>query len=380
MKTNTNTPQHESNDSRSRRRWVLAAALGAMIPIAGQIPTIQADEPFGHHTQYYEDDAWWDVSEWFDGNDYNPTDEAIGRWDDELYDTPDALTSTDRDNDTAPLRFDFGFFSDSNDDDNWFFDYYDSGYSDHGDYDNDGYYDYFATYYDYDADGVMDSVAEYADKDRDGVYEFHNFVAFSNSNSQQDRESEARSRDEQKTHSSRVVERQGSIQLVKKVKTPRGKNLVVAIGEGNQGDRLLVDLGRADQFDAEIKKGDEVQVKGAMFKVGDKSVLLASTATLHGQQQSIDRSGRKFTGKVDDMMTAQIRGNKHELAKLQTDQGKKLLVDLGPQDRLKLDVKSGSEVSVSGPAIKVKDRMVLIAREVTVGDETMQIERMALKQ
>ncbi|QDV86344.1 hypothetical protein [Planctomycetes bacterium TBK1r] len=60
----TNTQRNDSNDSRERRRWVLAAALGAMIPIVGQITTIQADEPFGHHNQYYEEDAWWDVSEW----------------------------------------------------------------------------------------------------------------------------------------------------------------------------------------------------------------------------------------------------------------------------------------------------------------------------
>ncbi|WP_259635090.1 hypothetical protein [Stieleria sedimenti] len=376
---NTNTPRNDSDDSRARRRWVLAAALSAMIPIAGQIPTIQADEPFGHHTRYYEDDAWWDVSEWFDGNDYNPTDEAIGRWDDELYDTPDALTSTDRDNDLASNHSSFGFFGD-NDDDDWFFDYYDSGYSDYGDYDNDGYYDYFATYYDYDADGVMDSVAEYADKDRDGVYEFHNFVAFSNSDSEQDRESEMRSRNDQKTKSSRVVERQGVIQSIKKVKTPRGTNLVAAIGESNQGGNLLVDLGPADQFDAKVKQGEEIEVKGAMFKVGDKSILMASTATREGQQQTIDRSGREFTGTVDDMMTAKIRGKTHQLAKLKTDQGKKLLVDLGPKDRLKMDVKSGSEVTVTGPAIKVKDRSVLIARQMTIGNDTVQVERMALNQ
>jgi hypothetical protein len=35
---------------------------------------------------YYEDDAWFDISEWLDGNDYNPTDEIAGKWDDETYD------------------------------------------------------------------------------------------------------------------------------------------------------------------------------------------------------------------------------------------------------------------------------------------------------
>jgi len=46
-----------------------------------------------------EDDAWYDISEWFDGNDYNPTDEAIGRWDDEIFSYEDARTSSDSDND-----------------------------------------------------------------------------------------------------------------------------------------------------------------------------------------------------------------------------------------------------------------------------------------
>ena len=63
--------------TKRNKRMMLAAAIGAAM--AFPVATLQADDEFGDNTPYYEDDAWYDVSEWFDGNDYNPTDEAIGR-------------------------------------------------------------------------------------------------------------------------------------------------------------------------------------------------------------------------------------------------------------------------------------------------------------
>ncbi len=68
----------------------------------------------------------------------------------------------------------------------------------------------------------------------------------------------------------------------------------------------------------------------------------------------------------------------HQFAKVKTDKGKHLLVDMGPQDKLKLDVQKGNKLTVVGPAVKVKDRLLLIAREVTLGDETNKIQRVAL--
>lgn len=66
-----------------KKRMMLAAALSAAVALP--ITCVRADNEFGANTPFYEDDAWYDVSEWFDGNDYNPTDEAIGRWDDEVF-------------------------------------------------------------------------------------------------------------------------------------------------------------------------------------------------------------------------------------------------------------------------------------------------------
>jgi len=69
---------------------------------------------------HYEDDAWYDISEWMDGNDYNPTDESVWRWDDEVYNAHED-TSDDWDNDV------YGY-DDDNTSDRWFYDYYDDNY------------------------------------------------------------------------------------------------------------------------------------------------------------------------------------------------------------------------------------------------------------
>jgi hypothetical protein len=62
------------------------------------VTILAADNEFGSNTSYYEDDGWLDVTEWFDANDYNPTDEKLGRWDDEAYQA-DKDTGTDVDSD-----------------------------------------------------------------------------------------------------------------------------------------------------------------------------------------------------------------------------------------------------------------------------------------
>lgn len=92
-------------------------------------------------------------------------------------------------------------------------------------------------------------------------------------------------------------------------------------------------------------------------------------------KETINRRGRKFTGTVSDLITMQVRGNTHQMAKIMTDAGKKMLVDMGPQQNLKVDITQGSTVSVTGPAVKVNDRLMLVAREVTLGGNTNEIKR-----
>ncbi|QDV69240.1 hypothetical protein Poly24_29550 [Rosistilla carotiformis] len=366
-----------------RRRWVLALAIGTFTPFAVAPQVRAADQEFGDNTPYYEDDAWYDVSEWFDGNDYNPTDEAIGRWDDETYDAADARTSSDQDNDIDWSTNSHGYYDDQFADNDWFYDYYDSGYQDASDYDRDGYFDYTAAYFDHDNDGVYDAFAEYSDTDSDGVYETYNYVGFTKSDAdnaaKQDRQSRNKAQDEQKSKRSKVVKRSGEVKAAKEVKTPQGTNIVVVLKDSKKGENVIVDLGPADQIDKMPRLGQDLQAEGAPMTVGEKRFLIACKLTTDGKERSIDRSGRKFSGTVSDIKTVDVRGKTHQLAKLKTDGDKKLLVDMGPKDDLPFDVKKDSKLTVSGPAVRVKERLMLIARNVTVDGKEHSIQRSVAK-
>src|SRR4051812_37629482 len=108
----------------TRRLFCSAAALIGgvlLLPLGPGVRPAAAAE-FGDNTPYYEDDAWYDVSEWFDGNDYNPTDEAWWRWDDETY-----QRSQDTGGDVDREHNSYGYNTKNSND--WFYDYYDYPYT-----------------------------------------------------------------------------------------------------------------------------------------------------------------------------------------------------------------------------------------------------------
>ncbi len=358
------------------RRRLLAIAIAAAVPMTA-MSTISVADEFGINTRTYEDDAWYDVSEWFDGNDYNPTDEAIGRIDDESYDSTDALTSTDADNDIDWSTSSYGYY-DGNDND-WYYDYSNYGYTDYADYNHDGYYDYTADYYDYDYDGIYDATSEYADSNHDGTYDSTNYVWYSKANADKDKKNKATASDNMKSRSSQVVKLQGSIKAAKKVKTPSGTNLVVVLTSTDPKGDTIVDLGSVKQYDTMPRIGQDMSVEAAKFKTGDKTILLATRATRDGETQNIDRSGRQYTGTVSGMKTVKVRGNEHQMAKLTTDAGKKMLVDLGRRSSLDKKIKEGSKLTVTGPAVRVNDRLVLVARGMQSDGKTVDINRGAFK-
>ncbi|MCB1041272.1 MAG: hypothetical protein KDA94_17310, partial [Acidimicrobiales bacterium] len=141
----------------------------------------------------------------------------------------------------------------------------------------------------------------------------------------------------------------------------------------------IVDLGPADQYDSTPEKGQQISVKGAVYTTGDKSILLATNVTCNGNEQDVDRSGRVFKGTIADLTTVEVRGSKHQFARIKTDQGKKLLADLGPQSKLSLELQKGSQVTIKGVAVKVKDRLLLIARELTSNGNSEDIQQVALQ-
>lgn len=345
-----------------KKRLLLTSLIAASYCTAS---TVTADE---RASRYYEDDAWYDVSEWFDGNDYNPTDEAIGRWDDETFSFADNATSSDSDNDRN--WGDHGYADNTADNDRWFYDYYDDGYS-YWDSDNSGWNSY-TIYNDSDDDGVYDSYSNYFDNNNDGVYEDYTYFSF-DSASDSNQQAKSDSQNQQKDASGKRLQVSGTVDSTKMVNV-RDRSHLVAHVKTNDGKTMAVDLG-PKQKSTQLSKGDQLSATGHRVKIGEKSLLIATEAQSKNADLKIDRNGRKYTGKVDSTREVTVQGQQHLLAKLKTDNGKSMLVDLGAKDQLSNTPREGAKVTVQGVPVKVKDRVVLMARSLEQDGERSEIKR-----
>ncbi len=407
--------------------------LSAMCCLVCGPGTVRADE-WETNSPYYEDDAWYDVTEWFDGNDYNPTDEAIGRIDNDTFDYDENLTSTDQDNDwnssyddvvsdgtydydysnrdyddydySYDDYYDFGYdydndydeyYSYDNDygydysydamhdgdyswygyddlyaDDDWFYDYYDNGYSYYSDLDDDGLYDYSYSYYDWDNDGYYDAYSTYTDWDSDGFFEDWNYVSLNDTGNSEDKKNQA---SRQASKRGKLQSISGEVAGTKRVSTKEAKNLLVRITQDG-GKELTVDLGPASELDdMDITEGDRISVAGPITKVGDKQLLIAQNLKTNGKSATIDRSRRKFTGTVEGMRQVKGRGQQNQLLVLKSDAGKRRLVDLGAAQKLDINISQGDTVTVRGPATKIDDRAVVLAQTLTHDGNQTSIDR-----
>ena len=352
-------------------KQLCCAALIVGLGAFGSRATVHAAE-FGANSPYYEDDSWLDVTEWFDGNDYNPTDEAWWRWDDETYQSSKD-TSGDRDSD--------GWYGYTNRDDNdWYYDYYDPTPFTYYDNDSNGVYDYGSRYYDYDNDGTYDAFASYSDWDGDGFYEDYDYYSFTDTGTSQQREQAQK----QVGRESRQQTVTGKIQQTKLVNVRGGKqHVVVAIQPQQQkeqnGQPVVADLGRAEDLkDMNPKVGNQITVKGPKAQVGKQAVILAKSVESGGQTKQVNRDARSIAGKVLSTHKTKVRGKEHLMAMVETkqnDKTHKIAVDLGPADKLRADISKGSSVTISGFPVKVKDKSLMMARWIKQGDQFVQINR-----
>jgi|GEM_PF-1431090 len=358
---------------------LIAAALAT-----AAAPAIAQDKEFGDRTPYYEDDALLDVTEWFDGNDYNPTDEAWWRWDDETYDRNEDV-SGDRDAGT-------GYGYTTRDDNDWYYDYYDpTAYSWTTEPQN-GLYASGTRYFDLDNDGTYDAMSTFYDRNADGTYENYQFYSFTDAQatanqpkSNQPKTSQPQAlvkQDDARASRERSVT--GTIDKVKTVKVRGGtEHLVAAVTPRDQQDQsakpTMIDLGAADKFPkAAPKAGDTITAKGPRAQFGEHLVLLATSVEMEGNTVKVDRSPRVINAKVLDTHETTIRGRAHRMAMVETSQkGKthKVAVDLGPANTLGTDIREGSQLAFTGFPVKVKDRPLFIAQSIQKDGRTIPINR-----
>ena len=323
------------------RHWLWAFALASV----GGVTASQADESV---SRLYEDDAWYDVSEWFDGNDYNPTDEAVGRWDNESY---SYFEDVGTDQDTDYLMFEpEAVYGDAQAGD--------SGYVTYRDDNNDGTYESRERYYDTDGDRLFDTYAKYSDSDADGQYESADVVALAGKSAKTSRPVDVDK--EMKSESSKRQTVKGTIKDTKFVRTSDGNLDLLLHMQAENSQDVWVDVGPRDNS-LQVFKGDEITVMGPTTKRGDKQVVIAERLMHQGETMTIRREGRRFSGTVKSLKTVKVDGEPHVRAVVESPQGKMMTVDLGHQKRNQ-DVEEGDEVSIRGIVIRVGDRPLILKR------------------
>lgn len=312
---------------------------------------VTQDREFGESSPYYEDDAWYDISEWFDGNDYNPTDEAVGRWDDETYDSWEDMAG-DKDNDNW-----FGFDKEDKEND-WFYDYYDTGYTWNRDENQDSMYERSGRFIDRNNDGYYDVYWVFIDSDKDGYFDRQGEYEF---NQSEGTRSAGQVQNAGMSRMARAMAVEGEIKRTKKASVHGTEHMLVEL-EAQGGRTIVADLGpvaplRSSQ--SALTEGRPITVHGALTQVGDKSMLAADRAVIAGRTIQIDRSGRSFSGTVQGVHETQIRGESHVMAVVK--QGEKnYLVDLGPSSTLQLKPSEGQKLSVQGVPVRAKDGKVVV--------------------
>lgn len=338
------------------------------VSLLAATPALAQDD---HDSPYYEKDAWWDITEWLDGNDYNPTNEKVFAWDDESYSTS------------------YGYDEAGLDDDDWFYDYYDDYYYDYydgrytTDTDDSGSYDAFVAYYDLDRDGFCDARSAAYDLDGDGSFETREtYWVGTASGKGAAGEKKAGEKGAQEASApmsspSQTQKLKGEMKKLKEVEV-RGQKKLVALLDTEQAGEIAVDLGSREGLGSlRISEGDTLTVEGMKTRVGEHQVFLSSMVEMDGKSHQVDRSHFEVSGEVQGTREFPVRGEQHLLAIVssKTEQGKAMqwLVDLGPVDDGQGRVEKGQTITVQGVPSMRDGKHLLIATYRCEGEDRERI-------
>jgi len=183
---------------------------------------------------------------------------------------------------------------------------------------------------------------------------------------------------------------------------------------GNREQRYIVQLQMADgrtEFvdvgsqsklqDMELKSGDQVNFKGHYTTVNGRRVFMADIVRVNGDRFTVQRNqggqreqlsqgqsgnsnpaaSQTVQGKIQGFRHVYLRSGQgqreqHSLVKLQLQDGRSLVVDLGRKADLdELDLQKGENITLRGRRGMVDGRPVLFADRIQAGDETIRIAR-----
>ncbi len=170
---------------------------------------------------------------------------------------------------------------------------------------------------------------------------------------------------------------QGTVMLVKNVPM-RGAQVshrVIQIQDAD-GDNFVVDLGNLDDLaETSINTGDRISVNGVLTNVGDKEVILAREVRLGENQVVIDRAFDIVQGTVKSTRIVDYGGEPIQIVTLQTPTGE-MIVDLGiALISEKIVLKEGNALTVVGSPIQAGEQTILMAETVRQQETSVQVNR-----
>lgn len=223
-------------------------------------------------------------------------------------------------------------------------------------------------YYDLNSDGVYDSLSTYRDSDSNGAYDVYDRYDFAERDNDKNNDGVADGINDAHRHT--VT---GTVEATKVAKVNGSENLVVRI-KAKEG--MIVDLGSVERWSSQaVKEGDELTATGPVEQIGDKSVLIAESASV-GQQKSITimRTGPRIEGQVVDVTRAEVKGAEHTLVVVESGSGRQI-VDLGPAEKLKFKLEPQTKISVQGVPVQFRNHSVVLADQIDVNGQQVTIQR-----
>jgi hypothetical protein len=301
---------------------------------------------------YFNDITWTQVEPWLQQYGINPL---------TVRTRPDAAV-------TAA----YGFVDQTPDDD-WFYDYYDYGYSYYYPA-HDTHAAYGFQYYDRDGDGVYDAYYSTIDADNDGVFDTVDEFRFGVEAAAQPPRAESEMTVFNPPQNADPLEVSGAIVAVKTGKVRSAEHLLVEVGGEGQENAIAVDLGPTSEVSVQIKVGDELRARGRYVEMGDKNLFVAHEIVLNGETIAINRRGEPIVGTIVESRPIEVRGVPHVMAVVMVGEEHKL-VDLGPEAELKVDLRPETEIQIYGTPVTLRDRPVVMAHEIMYNGNEIRIAR-----
>ncbi len=267
----------------------------------------------------------------------------------------------------------------------WFYDYY--SYAPTYYSSGEGNTKNFATalrYYDLNNDGLYDSLGTHRDSDNNGSFDSYDRVDFFTADKDESSNSQSNSDQSDQYPDSpedtRMHSVSGKIFATKVAKVNGQNNLIARLSNATSTtgaeDITLVDLGPTNIWKSlQYKAGDALSASGSVERIGEKQILIASTASIGDEEQTtISRSGPAIEGQVVDVTTTEIRGKKHTLAVIATESSRQI-VDMGPADQLKVKLEPETKISVRGIPVRMRNHSIVLAESATINGDEVSIKR-----